>query len=194
MPRAARGRRKTGDEVRRSEHVVGQIEMPSHEQEMHVTSTDAFALKNSELNAFLYADVGTELNGSVLTMLSVLARLGQDPWAEAARLTTLPKAAAIDVLAGSIRKMPLGPRAFAETIATASRLLLLLPVQVQNPGQSIRAAATASAMPNWVPIVCFCAFLLMSLGVSMTSAPVAPTGAAMPIAQAVDHTATNIPK
>ena len=44
-----------------------------------MASTDAFTLKNSDLNAFLYADVGTEMNGSVLTMLSVLARLGQDP-------------------------------------------------------------------------------------------------------------------
>jgi len=157
---------------------------------MHVTSTDAFALKNSELNAFLYADVGTELNGSVLTMLSVLARLGQDPWAEAARLTTLPKGAAIDVLTQTIREMPLGSRALAETIATASRLLLLLPVQVQSPGQSIRAAVTASA----VPIAFLCAFLLMGLGISMTSAPEAPAGAAMPVAQAIDHTATNMPK
>ncbi len=50
-----------------------------------MTSTDAFALKNSDLNTFLFADVGTELNGSALTILSVLARLGEDPWAEAAR-------------------------------------------------------------------------------------------------------------
>lgn len=159
-----------------------------------MTSTDAFALKNSDLNAFLYADVGTELNGSVLTMLSVLARLGQDPWAEAARLTTLPKAAAIDVLAQSIRKMPLGPRAFTETIATASRLLLLLPVGFQSPGQSIRAAVTASAIPNWVPIALLCTSLLMGLAVSMTSAPVAPAGSTMPTAQAIDHTDTKMPK
>ena len=64
-----------------------------------MTSTDAFALKNSDLNAFLFADVGTEMNGSALTMLSVLARLGQDPWAEAARWTAKQKAAAIDCLA-----------------------------------------------------------------------------------------------
>ena len=159
-----------------------------------MTSTSAFALKNSDLNAFLYADVGTEQNGSVLTMLSVLARLGQDPWAEAARLTTLPKATAIDGLAQSIRKMPLDPQALAETNATASRLLLLLPVQVQSPGQTIRAAVSASTRPNWVPIAFVCASLLMGLAVSMTSAPVAPAGATMPLAQAIDHTSTITPR
>ncbi len=75
---------------------------------------DAFALKNSGLNEFLFAEIGTELNGSPLTILSILARLGQDPWAEAARLTKLPKAAMIDYLAQSIEKMPLGPRALTD--------------------------------------------------------------------------------
>ena len=113
-----------------------------------MTSTDAFALKDSSLNVFLYADVGIEANGSALTILSILARLGQDPWAEAARWTTLPKAAAIDCLARCIAKMPLDQRALAQTNETASRLFLLLPVQVQNPGQTIRSAIAASAVPR----------------------------------------------
>lgn len=174
--------------------IVGQIDGPSHEGEIHVTSTDAFALKNSDTNAFLYADVGTEMNGSVLTMLSVLARLGQDPWVEAARLTTLPEAAAIDGLAQSIRQMPLDPRALADANATASRLLLLLPARVQSPGQTIRAAVRASAVPGWVPIALLCASLFMGLAFSMTSAPVPPVGAAMPIAHAITHTSTITPR
>jgi hypothetical protein len=109
-------------------------------------------------------------------------------------LTTLPKAAAIDGLAQSICKMPLDARALAETNATASRLLLLLPVQVQSPGQTIRAAVSASTRPNWVPIAFVCASLLMGLAVSMTSAPVAPAGATMPIAPAIDHTSTITPR
>jgi len=99
-----------------------------------VISTDAFALKNSNLNAFLFADVGTELNGSTLTILSVLARLGLDPWAEAARWAKMPSAAAIDCLAQGIGKMPLSPQALAETFATASSLVKLLPAQTQPVG------------------------------------------------------------
>ncbi len=159
-----------------------------------MTSTDAFALKNSGLDAFLYADVGTELNGSSLTMFSVLARLGQDPWAEAARFTTLPKAAAIAGLAQSIGKMPLDPRSLAETKATTSRLLLLLPIQAQNHAQTIRTAVTASAVPGWVLIAFLGASLLIGLAFSVTSVPVTPAGGPMPIAQGIDHTSTNTPK
>jgi hypothetical protein len=159
-----------------------------------VTSTDAFALKNSDLNAFLYADVGTEMNGSALTMLSVLARLGQDPWAEAARLTTLPKAAAVEGLARSIGRMPLDPHALGKTNATASRLLRLLPVQVQSPRQTLRAAVTASVMPGWVPIAFLCAFLFMGLVFSLTPAPVAPSGAAMSTVQEINHTTAISPR
>jgi hypothetical protein len=152
-----------------------------------VTSTDAFVLKNSNLNPFLFADVGTETNGSALTMLSVLARLGQDPWVEAARWTTLPKAAAIDCMARSINKMPLDPAALAERRATAARLILLLPGQIQTPGQTIRAAVTASSMPGWIPVAFLCVSLLIGLAFSVTSAPIAPAGTAAPFAQTVDH-------
>lgn len=55
---------------------------------------DHAVLQNSDLNPFLYAELGIELNGSTLTMLSVLARLNQDPWIEAARWARLPKAEA----------------------------------------------------------------------------------------------------
>lgn len=52
---------------------------------MQTTRSDVFALKKSGLEAFLYADVGIEANGSMLTILSLLARLGKDPWTEAAK-------------------------------------------------------------------------------------------------------------
>jgi hypothetical protein len=159
-----------------------------------VTSTDAFALKTSNLNPFLFADVGTETNGSALTILSVLARLGQDPWAEAAGWTTLPKAGAIDCLARSIGKMPLDPLALSERTATAARLILLLPVQVQTPGQTIRSAVAVSAMPNWIPIAFLCISLFVGFAFSETSAPVAPTGAATPFAQTIDQAAAITPR
>jgi hypothetical protein len=46
--------------------------------------SDAFALENSGPNQFLFAQVGKEVNGSPLIILSVMARLGQAPWIEAA--------------------------------------------------------------------------------------------------------------
>ena len=42
-------------------------------------STDAFALRRSGLGEFLFAAVGTEANGMTLSLVSVFARLGNDP-------------------------------------------------------------------------------------------------------------------
>lgn len=53
-----------------------------------------FSLINSEFNEFLFAPVGEEGNGTVLTVLSAFTRLGMDPWGEAALLSELPKEAA----------------------------------------------------------------------------------------------------
>lgn len=148
-------------------------------QEIHVTSTDAFALKNSDLNAFLFADVGTELNGSALTILSVLARLGQDPWAEAARWAKMPKTAAIDCLAQSIGKMPLGPQALAETFATASSLIQLLPVQTRDVRLGISGGGRTPTAQEWVPIALLCLSLVFGVLVNMipehASTPTPPT-------------------
>ncbi len=132
---------------------------------MQATPPDAFALRNSRLDAFLYADVGTELNGSTLTILSILARLGRDPWAEAARWAKLPKAAVIDSLAQSIAQMPLAPSALAETRATAARLILLLPSKTQSRRQNTNAVADSSAAPGWLFITTvYCAVFLGMCG------------------------------
>lgn len=89
--------------------------------------TDFATLDKSELNAFLFADIGIEANGSKLTMLSMLARLGRDPWAQAASWSAASRPVAIDGLAASIEKMPLDREALAAARATAARLILLLP-------------------------------------------------------------------
>ncbi|WP_428486300.1 hypothetical protein [Rhodopila sp.] len=114
---------------------------------------DAFALKNTGLDAFLYADVGTELNGSPLTILSVLARLGNDPWAQAAGWAGLPRAAAIDGLSQSIAQMPLTPTALTGSRDIAARLVQLLPGKAR-PDIPARAegAKPVAATPNWLPV------------------------------------------
>ena len=111
-----------------------------------MATSDAFALQRSGLNAFLFAEVGTELNGSPLTILSVLARLGQDPWAEAAKWTKLPKSTTIDRLAQSIAQMPLPSQAIDEARSTASRLVLLLPSQV---ARRLRRPLRTGRRPDW---------------------------------------------
>jgi hypothetical protein len=135
-----------------------------------MTTPDAFAVGHPALSRFLFAEVGTQPNGLPLTILSVLARLGQDPWAEAARWTKLPKSTTVDTLAQSIAQMPLMPQALAEARQTASRLVLLLPSQVQASRKDDGAVAReASSRPKWVLMAI--AGLALALGIATAVVP-----------------------
>jgi len=94
-----------------------------------VAAPDATALQRSDLNAFLFADVGTEANGTTLSVLSVLARRGTDPWNEAGRLAGLSKAEAVDSLAQTIATMPASLWPLPDASAIAARLISLLPAR-----------------------------------------------------------------
>ncbi len=145
-----------------------------------MTTSDAFALQKSGLNPFLFAEVGTELNGSPLTILSVLARLGQDPWAEATKWTRLPKAATIDRLAQSIAQMPLSPQAINEAHTTASRLVLLLPSQVARPTEAA-PSPSRTVVPKWVVIGVCCAAIV--LGIAFTMIGSTPSSTVTPMSE-----------
>jgi hypothetical protein len=134
---------------------------------------DVFALQNSKLNPFLFADIGTELNGSTLTILSALSRLGKDPWAEAARWAQEPKADAIDSLAASIIEMPLSPQAIHDAHSTASRLVSLLPEQFGGPLGSPCARPAPVVLPKWglMMLVSFWLFLILNAGLALSHRP-----------------------
>ena len=53
-----------------------------------------------------FAPVWDEKNGTPLSILSALARLGMDPWGEAARLAEMPRAAAVSALAAILARLP----------------------------------------------------------------------------------------
>jgi hypothetical protein len=111
-----------------------------------VATPDVTALQRSDLNSFLFADVGTEANGMTLSVVSVFARLGSDPWREAGRLADLPKPEATDSLAHSIAEMPTSPWQLRDAAVIAARLTRLLPAR---PARRIRGAATFTA--GWQP-------------------------------------------
>ncbi len=92
-----------------------------------MAGTNAFELQHSDLNRFLFADIGVEAGGMELSVMSALAREGIDPWQEAARLARLPWTVAVDELARLIAAMPesLWPLPVATVVAT--RLVHLLP-------------------------------------------------------------------
>jgi len=83
----------------------------------------------SGLNDFLFAAVGTEANGMVLSLVSVFARQGNDPWREAGHLANLPKPQAMEQLAQAIARMPGGMWDVIQAREIAGRLVALLPAR-----------------------------------------------------------------
>ena len=93
--------------------------------------------------AFLSASIGPDADGSELTVLSALARLGLDPWSEAAHLAALPRDAAAQALALTLAELPPGNRTLADMADIASRLadrLPRAPEAVSRRGKKRKAA------------------------------------------------------
>lgn len=135
------------------------------EETMQATHPNVFKLGQSEFDAFLYSDIGEELNGSTLTILSMLARLGPDPWAEAVRWAELPQSGVVESLARKIGEMPLAPSALAEAHETATRLVKLLPPA--RPGARLNGLVKleVSATPKWLSVALLYGALTVGMAV-----------------------------
>lgn len=83
--------------------------------------------RHSEFNDFLFAIIGEEKSGIQLTVLTALARLGLDPWAEAARLSDMTNEEAKIALAAAIGTFPEGDWKAADLPSIAGRLVKRLP-------------------------------------------------------------------
>jgi hypothetical protein len=114
----------------------------------------------SEYDNFLFADIGTEKNGTLLSVLSALARLDLDPWQEAARLNQLPGAAATERLASLIAAASDGPP--SEPSMIAARLIALLPRRAPL-GISSRKALLALGPMTRIQAAIYAVFLLIAL-------------------------------
>jgi hypothetical protein len=109
------------------------------ENEMRTTAPTASA--GSEFDEFLYAPIGEEQNGMLLSVLSALARRDVDPWEEAARLAQLPADAARTFLTVLLAALPDGPSGRTDPEALAARLIALLPRQVATQDHSPKPKA-----------------------------------------------------
>jgi hypothetical protein len=77
----------------------------------------------TDLNDFLFTTVADDADGMHLTMLSVLARTGVDPWMEAAGLAALSRDNATQKLVLMLAGVPNGPSPGADTANLAARLV-----------------------------------------------------------------------
>ena len=110
-----------------------------------------YSMHHSEFNEFLFASVGEEKSGQELTVLSALARLGLDPWGEAARLSELSKEVAIGALAATIAKLPRGDWKKSDTQSIAARLVSCLPRRSSLPATPRNAMGIDNQKP--IPVV-----------------------------------------
>jgi hypothetical protein len=100
---------------------------------------DDFRQGGTPFDNFLYAVLGQDRAGNTVSVLSALARLGRDPWDEAAELSALSSAAAQTRLRGLMASFPDVPAEARDPRATIPRLVALLP---QSSGAILGAGTT----------------------------------------------------
>lgn len=84
------------------------------------------ATLRTDFDAFLYAPLGEDANGLPLTLVTIFARAGVDPWEEAADLAAMPVEPAMQRLASRLEASPNPPASPADTVNIVTRLITLL--------------------------------------------------------------------
>jgi hypothetical protein len=95
-----------------------------------------------DFDGFLYAPVGDDRHGGLLSVISALARVGVDPWDEAASLARLPAQSAVLRLSALLAKLPEGTGKPADPVPVAAHLVTLLPHGPMRPAALHRGAVS----------------------------------------------------
>jgi hypothetical protein len=135
----------------------------------------------AEFNEFLFAPIGADASGTSVTVVSALARLDLDPWAEAANLTRLPGAIATQKLAELIARFPEITSARVDSSNIAARLTALLPGRIRSniatpqiPLPTLPLAAQSLMAPRFVLLLLFITMAVM-FGTQVVMAQFHPT-------------------
>jgi hypothetical protein len=123
-----------------------------------MTMRAGFNMHHSDLQEFLFAPIWNEKNGTPLSILSALARLGMDPWGEAARLADMPRAGAASALAAILAKLPRSEAEVPDYARISQHLVQFLPEGGSKPSDgklgngagngSMRAAGSIISFQN----------------------------------------------
>lgn len=112
--------------------------------------------QDPQFEPFLHAPLGEDRRGSSVTVLSMLARLGVDPWSEASELSRLPAAAARQRLEALMTRFHDVPTPDPDRSRIVSGLLALLPRRATTAispqeGTSAKLALTPQGSPfYWI--------------------------------------------
>jgi hypothetical protein len=139
----------------------------------------SFQSLGSEFDDFLFAPIGEDRNGLLLSVLSALARRDLDPWQEAAELAGLPEAVATQRLASLIAALPDMPSVRHGPGTIAARLVALLPRRMDsaNRSQNQPNLATGSEGVRYMIVYALLFALILGLQFIGTGRPSEQTAA-----------------
>ncbi len=110
---------------------------------------------------FLFERIDKNSEETPLSVLSVLARQGVDPWEEAARLAQLPRLAAADRLASMIAAIPGAPSAYLDAQTVSERLISLLPARPAVTARPRVASGVRQRSTSWFAVLLTLAALFL---------------------------------
>jgi hypothetical protein len=113
----------------------------------------------SSLQGFLLADIGAQPNGLPLTILTLFARDGRDPLAEAERLSGMPEEAAVSYMIAEIRRAPACYRTQMNIEELAKGIVARLPSR--EPTKSIDVSLAGNGFEG-IPML---ALMMMSFAI-----------------------------
>lgn len=123
---------------------------------------DANGGLSPRFDAFLFAPVGEDRKGMLVSVLSALARFDVDPWKVAESLADLPHADAADRLDDMILALADVPSAVANHREISTRLIALLP-QASTIKTGLREAVGLTALAPRNQIILWVAVMLIVL-------------------------------
>lgn len=116
------------------------------------------------LEAFLFADIGPQPNGAPLTVLSLLALNGLDPWVEAERLSHMSRSAAVSFIISEINRAPACYRSNVDVNELGDRIVARLPLHEPVKPVDISDAGTGfEGIPVVAAMMMFYAILTLGL-------------------------------
>jgi hypothetical protein len=127
-----------------------------------------------EFDEFLCAPIGEDRNGTMLSVLSALARLDVDPWQEATNLARMPREAAVVRLNALIDALPHEPASALPSKTSAADLVALLPKGKNSNVRPRDRVFEATSLRQTQILVAFGAFAMMMLIVFAISALFSP--------------------
>jgi hypothetical protein len=149
-----------------------------------------------EFDKFLYASIGEGRNGTMLSVLSALARLDVDPWQEAASLGRMPREAATERLTALIAALPDVPTADIPARTIAADLVALLPrtnsFNVRSPDRVLAAVGPQRTQVG-IALGALAIVILIVFALSANLSP-GPGNGAKSSATSADAAATALPR